>query len=244
MLKPKILKKFFREGGEKMRLLTILFVAALIVALPVLARADISLTVSASVDSGTSLGTHTLLRCTGYNYNTSGDPFVQCSNLGTQTAMAFGSLTNRLLKTDGTDDGGADCFYGGVFYIVYLYPDVWGGKGYDLKQNAGTFSATIQNSVVMTPTYSSSDKYLGQSAQGDLNPAGITGEVKGPAVLAKDGGSILKARRPRIVRAEYGIPPKPKVGESRPANWQAVPLTTPGGTSYTGSVVITLTELQ
>ena len=170
MLKPKNLKNFLEKEVIKMRLLSILAIVVMIFAIPSIAKAaagDISLTVSASVNSGTALGTHTLLKCTGHSYNPGGDPFVQCSKPTDQTTLAFGTLTNRLLKADGSDDGGADCFYGGSFYIVYLYPDVWGGKGYDLKQNAGTFSATIQNSVVMTPTYSSSDKYLGQPAQGD-----------------------------------------------------------------------------
>ena len=245
MFSLNFLKKFFREGGErKMKLLTILFAAALIMALPVLAKADIGLTVNASVTSGTALGPHILLKCTGYNYNTSGDPFTQCQNMQTQTSMNFGVLSSRLLTTAGQDNGAAGCFYATNFYIVYLFPDAWGGKGYDLKQNPGTFSSEIQNSVVMTPVYSSSDKYSGQAAQGDLNPAGITGEVLGNAILAKDGGSILKARRPRIVRAEFGIPPFPKVGEARPATWKEVLLTTPAGTSYSGSVTITLTELQ
>lgn len=244
MAKSKVFKNFLEREVKNMKLLSLLFTAVLVLALPLLAQADISLTVNATVNSGTSLGTHTLLKCTGYSYNPSGDPWVQCSKPANQTTLDFGTLTTRLFKADGSDDGGAGCFYGRDFYIVYLYPDAWGGNGYDLKQEAGTFSPEIQNSVVMTPVYSPDDKYLGQSAQGDLNPPGTTGEVLGSAVLAKNGGSILIARRPRIVRAEYGIPPFPETGESRPASWEAVPLTTPGGLTYSGSVKITLTELH
>lgn len=239
-----------------MKFLSIALTAAMILALPFIAQADISLSVSATVSNGSSLGTHSLLECTGYSYNSGGDPWTQCTNKGTATTLAFRGknsgdpLTNRLYKTDGTDNGGADCFYAANFYIVYLFPDAWGGKGYELKQNAGSFSAAIQNSVTRTPVYSKDDKFVypgGSSAQGDLTSeeSGWNPQITTPSTsaLAKDAGLILKAKRARIVRAEYGIPPKPGTGQTRPTTWSAIPLTTTAGT-YTGTIVITMTEWQ
>lgn len=230
-----------------MKYLSMLLVIALILALPLTAKADISLGVSASVSSGTSLGPHIMLKCDGATYNTSGDPFAQCTNQGTATSLGFGTLTTRLYNSSGTDIGGAGCFYGRDFFIVYLYPDAWGGKGYELKQNAGTFLSAIQDSVVRTPVYSNSDKYLGATTgQGDLNSneeswnPQLTPSV---SALAKNAGLILKSKRARIVRAEYGIPPLPGTGQTRPTGWSEIPLTTAAG-SYSGSVAITITEWQ
>jgi len=235
--------KKIMKGGEKMKTLTILLIGLMVLSVPCLGFAAISLTVNASVIAGTNLGPHVLLKCTGYNYNQGGDPFVQCANQGTSTSLAFGQLTNQLYNSSGQPTEGAGCFYAKEFFIVYLYPDAWGGKGYDLKQTAGTFSAEIANSVVMTPVYSPDDKYSGQTTgQGNL----ITGETIGNPVLAKNGGQILKAKRPRIVRAEYGIPPLPDPTvptDTRPSGWSEVPLTTAAGT-YSGSVQITVTEWQ
>ena len=225
-----------------MKILSLLLIATMIFVVPSVASA-LSLTVSATVASGTNLGAHTVLECTGYNYNDNGDPWTQCSNKGAATALNFGTLTTRLLDTGGADIGGADCFYASKFFIVYLYPDAWGGKGYDLKQTAASFPSAIANSVVMTPVYSPNDAYSGQGAQGELNVAPYSGEVYGNAVLAVTGGSILKAKRPRIVRAQYSIPPIPKVGDPLPApNWKKVPLTTTAGTYASGSITISITE--
>lgn len=234
------------KGGEYiMRILSVILVLA-IVAIPALARADISLSVSAQVSSGTSVSGFTLLKCMGFNYNPGGDPFTQCTNLGTATSLNFGTLTTRLFNSSGTDIGGAGCFYGKEFFIVYLYPDAWGGKGYELKQNAASFSSAISSAIVRSAVYSDQDKYSGQSAQGvlDAQEEGWNPQLT-PSVpaLAKDAGLILKSKRPRIVRAEYGIPPFPAVGESRPTGWHEIALTTPAAT-YSGNVVITLVEFQ
>jgi hypothetical protein len=126
---------------------------------------------------------------------------------------------------------------------VYLFPDAWGGKGYQLQQSVGTFSSAIQNSVVRTAVYSADDKYTTTgSGQGALNATELANNPQlNVAALAKDAGLILKAKRPRIVRAEYGIPPFAGSGDSRPTGWQAVPLETPSG-DYSGSITITMTE--
>ncbi|RJP28664.1 MAG: hypothetical protein C4533_02400 [Candidatus Omnitrophota bacterium] len=239
-------KNKFKKGGVKMRkTIGILLILAIAIVLPQLAYADISLTASATVTSGTALGAHALLRCVGYSYNPSGDPFAQCTSLGTSTSLNFGTLSTRLRNSSGQDIGGAGCFYGENFYIVYLYPDAWGGKGYELKQSAATFSPAIQNSVVRTPVYSESDMYSGQTTgQGALT---ATEESNNPqltpsvSALAKNAGLILKAKRARIIRAEYGIPPFPGTGDSRPTGWEAVSLETAAGT-YSGTVTLTMTE--
>lgn len=231
-----------------MKYLSMLLVIALILVMPQVVKADISLSVSATVTTGTALGQHTLLKCTGCSYDVSGNPWTQCTNQGTSTSLGFGILTTRLLAS-GTcaDVGGAGCFYGKDFFIVYLFPDAWGGKGYELKQKAATFSSAIRNTVVRTPVYSKEDRYLGATTgQGDLNSDEETWNPQlTPSVsaLAKNAGLILKSKRPRIVRAEYGIPNFPGTGQTRPTGWKAIPLTTAAG-SYTGSATITITEWQ
>jgi len=241
MIRQKFSK--YTEGREvkKMKIEKILSILALLLLVPAITFAAVSLTVKATVGGGTALGSHLVLECTGYNYNPAGDPFTQCTNKGAATSLDFGSLGTRLLTSTGADNGGADCFYASKFFIVYLYPDAWGGKGYELTQTAATFPPQISSAVVMAPTYSTDDKYAGQTTgQGAL----ITGETLGSAVLAKNGGMILKAKRPRIVRAEYGIPPKPGTGDTRPAGWTAIPLTTATGTYTSGTITISITEWQ
>lgn len=253
-----ITKEFQKGGEEKMKRLSLMvLIGALVLFMPAIASA-LSLTVSAQVTSGTSLGSHTLLDCNGWNYNCGGDPFAQCTNKGTSGALTFHGkattdpLTTTLYDTSGNPTVGADCFYAANFYIVSLYPDAWGGAGYELKQSVATLPSVLQNSVVFTPTYSLKDKFVwatGSAEQGDLtaeekinNPQLVTPTPK----LAKDGGLILKAYRARIVRAEYGIPPKPGAGgwcgATPPAGWSAIPLTATAGT-YSAGVTITLTQI-
>ncbi len=213
-----------------------------------LAFADVSLSVNAVADSGTTLGTHVMLKCTGYNYNKTGDPWAQCTNLGAASTMTFGTLTHSLKNTAGVETGDAGCFYGDYFFIIYLYPDCWGGKGYDLKQTTQTFSTEIRDAVVRAPVYSKDDKYSGAAAQGDLTTAEkALNPQLGSSYLARDvsegNNRILKCKRARIVRAEYGIPPYAGTGETRPTGWKAIEKTTLAGT-YSGSVKITLTEWQ
>lgn len=257
-------KKFNGKGGEQnMKLLTMLLVLGLSLGLPLIARADVSLGVSASVSSGTSLGPHALIECTGYNYNTTGDPWTQaaCIQRGTATTMTFRGkgptdpLTTRLYDTAGNDIGGAGCFYAANFYIVYLFPDAFGGKGYELRQNTATGTVftnlDTMNALVRTPVYSRNDK---SASTGPIQDD-LTAEEEGwnpqltPSIsyLARDVSAannlILRAKRARIVRAEYGIPPIPGTGQTRPGGWQAIPLTTAAST-YTGNVNITLVEWQ
>jgi len=231
-----------------MKILSLLLIATMILVAPsvVSAGGPVSLSVSATVSDGTDLGTHEVLECTGYSYVKTGDPFVQCTRKGAAAVLNFGTLSTRLQKTDGSDDGGAGCFYASKFFIVYLYPDAWGGSGYELKQTAASFPSAIANSVVMTPVYSASDKYdpAKPETQGALNVAPYSGEVLGVAKLAVNGGSILKAKRPRIVRAEYGMPPNPKTGEPKPTSdsaWKPVPLDTTAATYTSGTITISIT---
>ena len=225
-------------------------ILAVVLLVPALSYA-LSLTVSATTTAGQNLGPHVVLECNGYNYVDSGDPWLQCSNKGAASTLNFGTLSTRLKKVDGTDNGGAGCFYGEKFFIVYLYPDAWGGSGYDLRQATASFSGAtaIQNAVVMKPVYSKDDKYT-TDPQGVLNDValGITGEALGEAVLARKGGRILMARRPRIVRAQYSISPYPAIGAPNPvadSEWKPVQLNTATGTYTTpaGSIVISITPI-
>ncbi len=229
----------------------LLLILAAVLLVPTLSFA-LSLTISATTTAGQNLGPHKVLECTGYNYVDSGNPWTQCTDKGAASTLNFGTLITRLKKADGTDNGAAGCFYGEKFFIVYLFPDAWGGAGYDLRQATASFTGAtaIQNAVVMTPVYSDKDSYDGITDQGILNdPAlGITGEVRGDPVLARKGGRILMARRPRIVRAQYSIPPYPKSGDPNPTadtEWKPVQLTTGTGTytTPTGSVVLSITPI-
>jgi hypothetical protein len=221
-------------------------ILAVMLLVPTLAFA-LSLTVSATTTSGTNLGPHAVLKCKGYLFaaNDKINPWdlANCAQPGTISALNFGTLSTILQNDDGTDStNGADCFYARDFFIVYLYPDAWGGKGYELRQASATFPAAIANSVVMTPVYSKDDKYEGATtSQGDL----IAGEVYSPTpLLAKNGGLILKAKRGRIVRAQYSIPPKKADDTPWATGWLPVPLTTTAGTYTSGTITIAITEWQ
>jgi hypothetical protein len=252
-MRKKLFGRLLMKGGEtKMKTLTMILIAAvLILGMAVEAKA-ISLTVEAQVASGASLGSHMLLTCYGYKVvgdGTTFDPWAS-GNCSTQekngTILDFGILSTRLRNVDGTDNGGADCFYGENFFVVYLYPDCWGGKGYDLTQSPATFSDTnIGKAVVFTPVYSSKDKYSTTGAeQGAMISTEITNNPNvNKAILATTGGRIFKAKRARIVRAQYGIPPKPATGDTRPTGWAPIPVTQASG-SYSGQITITLTEWQ
>jgi hypothetical protein len=223
-----------------MRKIALIAVGILIV--PGLAFAAISLTASAGISGGTALGTATLLECTGYSYSPSGNPWTQCTPKA-GTTMDFGTLDTRLRTSGGADNGGAGCFYATKFYIVYLFPDAWGGKGYQITQQGGATPAAIADAPVFTPVYSSDDKYSGAaSGQGAMNADEISDNPDiNVTQLAKNYSLVFKSKRPRIIRAEYGIPPNPGTGQTRPAGWTAVPLTTPVNT-YSVSITISLTE--
>ena len=248
MFKFGFLRKILMKGGEKMRILSLALIGVMVLAMPAMA-APIGLTVNASVQGGTSLGTHTLIACNGYNYNPSANPWTQAacySIVEGGTVLTFGGingvgpLTNRLLNASGIDIGGAGCFYGANFFIVYLYPDAWGGYTYELRQQAAA-PGVLGDALVFTPVYSVDDKYDPDgSGQGAL---GI-GEELGTQQLARNDALILESYKGRIVRAEYGIPPlqdPDDPDDTRPTGWSAIPLSTPTG-SYSASVTITLYE--
>lgn len=224
-----------------MRFLTYVVVGTFALFVPAAVSAA-PLSVSASVSGGYALGDHVLLSCTGYSYNQAGDPWAQCTNLGSSTTMNFGALTTRLMTPGGADAGGAGCFYASTFFIVYLFPDAWGGGGYQISQ-ATTADPAIASALVFTPVYSPDDTYgAGQPRQDDLTGAEQAANPQlGVTKVATDGGLILQARRPRIVRAEFGIPPYPDAGsgQTRPANWSPVPIETATGT-YSASITISV----
>ena len=223
-----------------MRIASLMLIVALLF-VPSMASA-LDLGVSASVTGGAALGTHVLLECTGYSYNSAGDPWGQCTATPGGTTLNFGTLTTRLKNSSGTDIGGAGCFYAEKFFIVYLFPDAWGGTGYDIQQQASATPAAIANALVFAPVYAEQDRYSGAATgQGALNDEETTNNPNvNQAQLAKNLGRILKAKRPRIVRAEYGIPPFPGTGQTRPTGWIAVPIDTPNG-SYAITITVTMT---
>lgn len=242
-----------------MKILSLIVIVALILCMPSLASA-LSLGVSATVTSGTSLGTYDLIACNGYNWSDGDNPWTSaaCYSIKTKQTVTVplvfggkggvGALVTKLYDASGQETVGADCFYAANFYIVYFYPDAWGGKGYQISQSSATLPLAIQDSVVFTPVYSPSDMFKwvgGEVAQGALDQG--TEPTDNPDInkskLARTGGLILKSKRARIVRAQYGIPPKPGPSNASSIGWQAIPLTATAGT-YSASLTISLVEWQ
>lgn len=222
-------------------------ILAIMLLVPSLAFA-LSLTVSATTTSGTVLGDQQVLKCKGYLFdaNPNLNPWdtANCQQLGVISTLDFGTLSTVLQKTDGTDSKtGAGCFYARDFFIVYLYPDAWGGKGYELKQAGASFDGPIANSVIMTPVYSPDDKYSATgTSQGIMDAA--YGETPQSSVLARIGGTIFKSKRGRIVRAQYSIPPNKADGLPWVTGWVAVDKSTPAAKYGSSSMSISITEWQ
>jgi len=215
-----------------------LIVALMMFFAPSMASA-LDLGVTTSITGGASLGQHVLLECTGYSYNPAGDPWTQCTSTVGGTTFAFGTLSTRLKDSGGNDVGGAGCFYAEKFFIIYLFPDAWGGTGYQLNQVATSSSSAILNALVFAPVYASADKYsVSGAAQGAMSAQEVTDNPNiNVATQAKNSAMIFKSKTARIVRAEYGIPPFPASGS--PVG-TPVPISTPNN-SYTVSITISLT---
>ncbi|MFA5090437.1 MAG: hypothetical protein WC510_05350 [Candidatus Omnitrophota bacterium] len=229
-----------------MKIVSMFMIAALTLLVPVFASADIALTVSAQVTPGTSMGQHTVLECTGYNYVDTGNPWTQCLNKGAIGSLDFGALTQDLKDTAGNIVSGAGCWYAEKFFIVYLFPNAWGGATYTLSQNPAALPSPVDNAMVFTPVYADQDQFCWGTpqtcqAQGVMNAYEHTQNdaTINKSQLARNGGLIFKGQRARIVRAQYGIPPIPATGDTRPAGWTAIPLETAQGT-YTAGVTITM----
>jgi hypothetical protein len=245
------------------KLSLLILIGALIMFMPSVASA-LGLSVSAQIPSGQSLGDAVLLDCKGYKVgldSTKFNPWAagNCTNLGkssTSLPLNFGTLITTLKDSTGAVTGGAGCFYGEDFFIVYLYPDAYGGAGYQLSQSSTTLPSVLTNTMLFTPVYSAEDRYdvngdgdtldPGEDPQGALN---ATEQTLNPQVypnavskFASAGGLILKAYRPRIVRAQYGIPPIQAGGAPWITNWVPIPLTTTA-TTYNISITISLTPI-
>lgn len=251
-----------------MKTLTFVLIATLLLVLPTAAFA-LSLSVTASVSSGTTPGNVVVLKCNGWKFI---DPLAltdpwNTANCPTKTPLAFtgsttfdfGTLTHYLLDTNGNEDPAknAGCFFSKNFYIVYLYPDAWGGKGYELRQTASFGDVDVQKAVVFTPVYAANDEYdingdsdtsdPGEDPQGTLDgtETGLNPDINKSKLATTSGALILKAKRPRIVRAEYGLPPQKADGTPWATGWVALPTSKSlTGNPYTGNVQITLTEWQ
>ncbi|MFH0738314.1 MAG: hypothetical protein V2A59_00430 [Candidatus Omnitrophota bacterium] len=223
-----------------MKITSLMLIVALMMFFAPSMASALDLGVTTSITGGASLGTHVLLECTGYSYLPANDPWTQCPTQTVGgTTLAFGTLSTRLKTPLGADAGGAGCFYAEKFFIVYLFPDAWGGTGYQLNQQASSSSAAILDALVFAPVYASADKYSTTgSPQGAMNPTEVTDNPNiNKATQAKNSAMIFKSKTARIVRAEYGIPPYPASGS--PVG-TPVPISTPNN-SYTVSITISLT---
>ncbi|MFA5115351.1 MAG: hypothetical protein WC469_04735 [Candidatus Omnitrophota bacterium] len=228
---------------RKMKMGKIMLMGVLLMLLPALALAA-ELTATATIATAVgvpSLPEPVIRMCDGATFASSGsDPWG--SACSTATALSFGNLSSVL--ADGTT--GAGCFYAPDFFVVYLYPYTEAGQGYVINQTAISSSETLMKALVFTPVYAKEDKYSATgSAQGDLtdDEDGWNPEIN-VTKLAGGGSStggtqlqVFKSNAPRIVRAEYGIPPFAGGTDTRPTGWTAIPLSTLAG-SY--SVTITI----
>ena len=251
-----------------MKILSLILIGMLLISVPsvVSAASPISLSASATVSGGSGLGQQVLLKCKGYKVtnpdtmNPWDTAICPTKTIG-GTALDFGTLSKTLRDVNGnplTPNSNAGCFYAEDFFVVYLYPDAWGGTGYQLFQSAASIPLALQNSMLFTPVYAAADIYdnnldgdvtdPGEIAQGaltateeTLNPQ-VTPATPSLASAPTNAGLILKAYRPRIVRAQYSIPPYKADNTPWATGWVAVPLTTAAG-PYSGSVTITLNPI-
>jgi len=200
-----------------------------------------SIGVSVSVDSsGVSLPIpKTIRKCPGTLDPKTGDPWS--SECSAASDISFGDLTTTL--SDGSDAG---CFYAPDFFIVYLYPDAWGGVGYQIDQNFVWTTAGIPDeSLVFTAVYSDQDRYAGLPAQGDMPSGALLGTSGDGAPEQAVGTHRVYKSDPTnklvIVRAQYGLPPVPASGNKDDiySGWKPVPKSTPA-TTYSGQLTITI----
>ncbi len=252
-------KNITKKGGESAMKKTIVLLMAVAMLFGVQAVSwaattqsiGVSVTIPApgvSIPSG-----KTILRCPG-TMPTSGDPWTYPGCVKNLTTMDFGTLTHLL-----SDGKGAGCFFGPNYFIVYLYPDVWGGVGYEITQSFSWTTAGFPSSaLVMTAVYSREDRYdlngdgdvndPGETPQGDKPAAAVLGNAGLPQLAAGGVRQVYKSEKPgsaRIVRAQYGLPPYPGTDatlpeNNRPTGWAPVPLTLGQGT-YSGTATITIT---
>lgn len=220
-----------------------LFLAAMLMVMPTMVLAEGTeqiIGVSVSVESsGVSLPTpKTILECPG-DLAEDADPWTQ--GCAAAPGISFSDLQTKL--ADGVTD--ADCFYAPKYFIVYLYPDAWGGVGYQIDQNfVWTTDGIPPESLVFTAVYSPNDKYLGYGPQGNkpgdalLGTSGTGGREQAVGThrvyYSGSGG------KPVIVRAQYGIPPLVSDSEDDIyPGWKKLPKSTPVGT-YSGTLTITI----
>ena len=250
-----LMSKILKKGGEKeMKNLTLFFAVVWVfclLALPTTAKA-IDIGVRAEISGGASLPAPVIVKCDG-SRGTINDPFTSNYCVANLASINFGNLTTQLYDTNGNPTAGADCFYAKDYFIVYLYPDSWGGKGYELKSQGYFTDPDFQKAVTFTPVYSEFDAYdlngdgdttdPGEGPQGAMNAQETSWNPNINKAQLANGGpyTIFKSNRPRIVQAHYAIPPRPGAGQSRPTGWQPLPLTKAAGIYY-GTITITLTE--
>ena len=222
------------------RLLTLVIAIVLVLGVSPILFADETetLDVDAFLPHGVSLADPYVLSCDEDPGD--GNPWTLCDELGSGATMDFGTLTHLL-----DDNTNAGCFFAKRHFKVYLYPDAWGGAGYEIKQQFTWDQDLLGDSekcLVVVPVYSSQDAYAGAGGQGDMPATADLGDrsvaINNSVVYTSD-----KPGTPVIVRAEYGIPPYPASGDPNDNAPGWVPLSKKQETgTYGGTVTFTITE--
>lgn len=227
----------FKTGGTMKKTNVLLLIIAMLVFGSGITAFAQTITIRAVLDRGVSLPTTaTILNCPGTMLSTD-NPFTVCT---AATSVDFSTLAHTF--TDGSQAG---CFFSPRFFMVFLYPAVWGGAGFTINQTFTWTTGTLPtNAVVLSPVYSSDDR---GTPTGPIQGPRPTGTTLGSATAATGGAKLIySAPAPaesRIIRALYSIPPNPGPGQSIPySGWTALPLTTVSGTR-TGNAVFTITQL-
>ena len=238
------------RGCVKMKRLFVLAIALVLgLCTALFAAEQQEIGVSATLDHGVYLPADPVIRkCPGTMPET-GDPwsYPGCTEAD---SLNFGTLEHRI--EIGGELVDAACFYSPDYFIVYLYPDVWGGVGFEITQTFQwntPLDAASDNCMVFTAVYSPEDRYAGMDGgQGDM-PSGASlgnnGAPQSAVSPAQNGRVYLDAApgEPRIMRAQYGIPPYPASGDADDifSGWEPLSKTQQHG-NYTGKVTFTITE--
>ena len=228
---------------KRLLVLTIVLVLGLSTAL--FADETKSVSVSASLPHGVSLADPVLIQCEG-DIGDSADPWTHSACSVKETGgIDFGELTHEF-----PDETGAGCFFSPTWFIVYLYPDAWGGAGYDITQTfqwtTGTLRTDSEDCLVFTAVYSEDDRYEG-AATGQGPIPGTLGNNGAPQSAVGTDLTVYESEAvggtPVIVRAQYGIPPYPASGDPDDIfpGWTPLSKKQEAG-PYGGTVYFTITE--
>jgi hypothetical protein len=161
------------------------------------------------------------------------------------TVMNFGTLTHNL-----TTGGDAGLWYSPTYFCAFIYSNSWGHQ-YEVRSSCDGLSNGVVSlppaSFMITPSYSTTDRWNATNnatAQGAM--PGTLG-TPGSAVTSAGGHKVVytseAAASNRILRSFYSIPTYNSTGAAPYSGWQGIPLNQTGGSTYSGTVYITVSAI-